>query len=274
MSFIFLALLVALLLSDVEAGNSTFPATVEVDLVFPRNDTYAPDPLLPIVFAIQDSQYAPYINPSIQFSITSDTNVSDEIFTSFMDFSSTNFSSSDPYFGWAAISKLNGINGRWRLAWSLFTNNCSTYPEAVSPNSTSQSNENRIVFTNSIVFTTRNGTQQPDLVAASASSVCAGTKESFTFNVTGTVDVWNTENLDGQNSCAILSPVTPPANPCGAAINSAAASNISASITSAACALQLPSVTCQPTNQSSARRVIVFSGWWLICLFLVAFEIL
>lgn len=169
-----------------------------------------------------------------------------------MDFSSANFSSSDPYFGWAAISKLNGIDGRWRLAWSLFTNNCSTYPEAVSPNITSQNKENRIVFT------TRNGTQQPDLIAASANSVCAGTNESFTFNVTGTVDVWNTENLDVRNSCAILSPVMPTANPCGAAINSAAASNISASITSAGCALQLPSVTRPPTNQSSSRRDICF----------------
>ncbi|KUL82832.1 hypothetical protein ZTR_09217 [Talaromyces verruculosus] len=207
-------LLVALLLSGFGLGTLTFPATVEVDLVFPRNDTYAPDPLLPIVFAIQHSNYAPYINPSIQFSITSDTNVSDGIFSSFMDFSSANLSSSDPYFGWDAISKLNGIDGRWRLAWSLFTNNCSTYPEAVSPNITSQDKENRIVFTNSIVFTTRNGTQQPDLIAASANSVCAGTNESFTFNVTGTVDVWNTENLDGRNSCAILSPVAPTTNPC------------------------------------------------------------
>lgn len=35
-----------------------FPATVEVDSVFPRNDTYAPVPLIPIVVAIQDSRFA------------------------------------------------------------------------------------------------------------------------------------------------------------------------------------------------------------------------
>ncbi|EEA22209.1 conserved hypothetical protein [Talaromyces marneffei ATCC 18224] len=210
--------------------------------------------------SIQGSQYAPYINPSIEFSVKSDTNGSDEIFLA-MDVTQENFSSSDPYYVPAWIHKLNGIEDGGSPGPCLRATNCSTYLEAGSPNITFQTHGK------SIVFTTRNGTQKPDLVAAWARSACTGTTQSVTFNVTGTLHVWDTGKIDGRNSCAILSPITPTASPCGAAINSAAASNISASITSAGCA-----VTCPPTNQSSTRKDILFSGWWLICLLLAALE--
>ncbi|KAE8550336.1 hypothetical protein EYB25_006562 [Talaromyces marneffei] len=178
-----------------------------------------------------------------------------------MDVTQENFSSSDPYYVPAWIHKLNGIEDGGSPGPCLRATNCSTYLEAGSPNITFQTHGK------SIVFTTRNGTQKPDLVAAWARSACTGTTQSVTFNVTGTLHVWDTGKIDGRNSCAILSPITPTASPCGAAINSAAASNISASITSAGCA-----VTCPPTNQSSTRKDILFSGWWLICLLLAALE--
>lgn len=60
----FLALFLASLLGAVGAGAITFPATVEVDLVFPRNDTYTPAALIPIVFAIQNAQLAASLDPN------------------------------------------------------------------------------------------------------------------------------------------------------------------------------------------------------------------
>jgi hypothetical protein len=50
---------VVLLWVVVQADPTTFPATVEVDLIFPRNDTYAPSALFPIVFAFQNAALAP-----------------------------------------------------------------------------------------------------------------------------------------------------------------------------------------------------------------------
>lgn len=249
------------------AKTLEFPATVEIDLVFPRNDTYAPVPLIPIVFAVQNSRFASLIQPYIQFDFTSNTNLSKVPVSAIVDLTYANFSSSDPYYAWNYIAGLNGIEGQWRLSWSLFTSNCSTSTESILPNITTQTQG-----TDVIIFTTRNGTQPPDLVAASADSTCASTSESYTFNLTGTLDVWNKDNFNGQNSCAIIPPGTPTANPCGAAINSATASRISSAITSAACALQLQSVTCPPIN-NSVGSVSLFPGWWFIYIVFAVFGV-
>ena len=40
-------------LHSVAATELTFPVIAEINLVFPRNDTYAPVDLMPIVFAVQ-----------------------------------------------------------------------------------------------------------------------------------------------------------------------------------------------------------------------------
>ena len=55
-----LAYLVSLifLLLACSSATQTYPATVEFDVVFPLNDTYAPVALFPIVFAIQNPQAA------------------------------------------------------------------------------------------------------------------------------------------------------------------------------------------------------------------------
>jgi hypothetical protein len=252
MSFTLLPLLLVSLLSAVQVRSNTFPATVEVDLVFPRNDTYAPARLIPIVWAFQNSQLAASLDPYIQYSVSKNTNLSDDIALSFVDLTLVNFSSSDPYYAHAFLPQLYGLEGQWTLQWTLNMGSCSGNPDEGTLNITGQA------LWKAITFTTRNDSQQPDLVAASAESACAGTNESYTFNITDTLSVWDTTKYDGRNSCAVLSPTAPTANPCGAAISSAAASSISLSITSTACALQYPSVTCSPASKSTAGRITLF----------------
>src|SRR5207244_4320386 len=46
------------------AAQAAVPGVVEVDLIFPRNDTYAPLPGMPIVFAIQNPQLVASLYPS------------------------------------------------------------------------------------------------------------------------------------------------------------------------------------------------------------------
>jgi hypothetical protein len=51
--FVNLMLVLALASS---ALAQTYPAIVEYDVIFPRNDTYAPVAVMPVVFAIQNPQ--------------------------------------------------------------------------------------------------------------------------------------------------------------------------------------------------------------------------
>ena len=51
------------------AAKITFPTTVEVDLVFPRNDTYAPSAIFPVVLAVHNAHAAVALDPNIRWYI-------------------------------------------------------------------------------------------------------------------------------------------------------------------------------------------------------------
>lgn len=242
-----------------------FPATVEVDLIFPRNDTYAPSAMTPIVFAIQNSQLAPPLNLNLQYFIyyLGDSHISNGSDGEF-DFRYVSFSS-NPYFVYHTDSVLNATEGRCKFVWSLFAGNCSG---SVEDGATLGDDARGGGF----LFTTMNGAQQPDLVAATAD--CANNTESLTFGITGTLPFWDTSILHPQNSCAVISPTPPPANPCGAKVDASAASSISAAITAAECSdirPLHPAISC-PTVKSVARGLHGGLGWlsltscWLACL--------
>lgn len=56
------------------AATRDISGVVEVDLLFPRNDTCAPAPHVPIVFAIQNTELAPLLNLWIGFEVYNMTN--------------------------------------------------------------------------------------------------------------------------------------------------------------------------------------------------------
>lgn len=122
-------------------------------------------------------------------------------------------------------------------------------------------------------FTTRKGAQVPDLIVATDQSTCAANTQTQTYNVTGTVDIFRPE-LDG--TCAVLSSTSPsPApNPCGAKIDAAAASSISAAVTARVCAFPDPQVSCPSKSQATGRSLgglggLVATVGWITCLILL-----
>lgn len=229
--------------------QGTFPTTVEVDLIFPRNTTYAPSVLMPIVFAIQNSQLAAPLDFNFQWDISPlgvYNGSSSE--SGILDLTWANFSGSTLYFAHAATSVLN-VEKAWMFGWSLSSGNCS----GSSGIESSLGGNNQHNF---IEFVTRNGAQQPDLVAATTDDTCSNT-ESYIFNVTGTLEV-DPSRYDGRNSCAVVAPMwTSAANPCGARLDASAASSISAAMTHTACAALHPVVSC-PTATSAACREAQF----------------
>ena len=66
----FLVLLFSAALAQESQGNDAvvqYPATIEFDVVFPRNDTYAPAAVFPIVFALQNSKDAAAFRPLLSW---------------------------------------------------------------------------------------------------------------------------------------------------------------------------------------------------------------
>jgi hypothetical protein len=254
------------------AAQLTFPATVEVDLIFPRNDTYAPTAHMPIVFAIQNSRYAAPLDLHFSYTIFRYNGFAggleaydwDAVDFRQMVLKHADFSSSDPYFVLDSVPYMNSTTegSTWKFLWTLSASNCS-YGVITDPSAISEAAigggiiaSGKLYFPDPIEFTTKNGAPSPDLVAATADDTCASSG-NFTFSVTGTLEVPLPQLYDGRNSCAILpTPYSvPPANPCGAKLNSSAASSISSAVSS--CAVHHPTVTsgCIPLTTSDGHHV-------------------
>ena len=243
------AFLPTVLLWAAQAGATTFPATVEVDLVFPRNDSYAPSALFPIIFAFQNAALAPSLDPGFDMTLWDSNGNTATVLPPSIDLKWTNFTSSEPTYVYTYVTSLNQTNGTspasYRLNWAFGAGNCSNEGGAQTIGGGFRDN--------TVEFTIQSGAQQPDFGAASSAS-CANMSH-FAFNLTGTLDVTRPDNYDGRNTCAVFSDVNPlvDGNPCAAQVGSAAASSISVALTATACAVVSPIISC-PSDNAATRR--------------------
>ncbi|KAI1660775.1 hypothetical protein F4813DRAFT_348288 [Daldinia decipiens] len=252
----------ATILSCISAVKAIeFPATLDVDLIYPRNGTFAPTVLTPIVFAIRNPQLAKPLDLSFQWDIyKEDEPVSDGPFSSgnkdlqWVDFSNI----SDPYFVFTYTKKLN-VEDSWWIRWEVAWRNCSETPSTLYPVEISFSHRNNVVE-----FTTKNGTKQLDLASVNTpdDETCGNVTDTrVTLNVTGSLDTPHPYKYDGRETCAILAPPSnvtapPPTRTCGVEVGASAASSISAAITSQACTgfATDPNVACPTESPSSAMK--------------------
>ncbi|RMJ23487.1 hypothetical protein PHISP_05637 [Aspergillus sp. HF37] len=120
--------LLTLLLEAMAAPNITSPQTVEVDMVFPRNETYGLSTLMPVVFAIQNPDLAPLLGLSLSYTIF-DARTWNNTASAILDINWAN-ASSDPYFVFDGMQKFSDVEGIWKFLWEVHTYNCSGSPQA------------------------------------------------------------------------------------------------------------------------------------------------
>ncbi|RMJ22163.1 hypothetical protein PHISP_06970 [Aspergillus sp. HF37] len=196
------------------------PQTVEVDLIFPRNETYALSPLMPVVFAVQNPFYAEPLDLSLSYRIF-DVSTWNDSTSNILEpkWSNITTTSNDPYyFVFDGTQKFSDIEGTWMLLWEVHGLICSESHSTFTIRGINDANK--------VWFTTKKGAQQADLIAATDPGTCANT-QSFTFNVTGSMDISTSSQFDA-DSCAVLSPTSPWPAPsqCQVEISSAKASSI------------------------------------------------
>jgi hypothetical protein len=207
---------------------------VEVDLVFPRNDTYAPSSTFPIIFAFQNPGLAPFLNLGLFLSIQNFDDMARMQGEKSPDYDMrwANFSSNNPYY---ELRVLNfGKEGTWIVTWDVGWNSCTQdsldgmHGEPIRTNITSRW----------MVFTTKASGKEVDLVAATTNRNCSEDKGvaisiAATLSVPYNVD-WEYNN--GNGTCASMASTTPAPTPCQVKFDSIAASSMSSSITSRNCA--------------------------------------
>jgi hypothetical protein len=239
---------------------------VEVDLVFPRNDTYAPSSAFPVIFAVQNPGLAPFLNLGLSLTIRNLNDDRQEAKTPFYDLRWANFSSSDPYY---ELRVLNfNREATWKVSWSVNWDSCTedslgrdTRGEPFTTN----------ITTHGMYFTTKASGKGVDLVAATTDRKCSE-DEGFAISIAATLPVpdninWKYNN--GNGTCASMASTTPAPTPCQVKFDSVATSSMSSAIASRACAAtrrpgdscpfdEVKSAAGQLTGRAEVALAIVF----------------
>ncbi|KAA8642638.1 hypothetical protein EYZ11_004659 [Aspergillus tanneri] len=244
---------------------------VEVDLVFPRNETYSPADWFPIVFAVQNPQSAELLNLRISYDIRKGNDRNNDT-TLIHDLRWANWSSSaDPYLAYQYLQYLN-TTGHWSVTWRLRWQSCDE--EALANN-----DENGGVFEHyyswAQFFTIDDSApKEVDLVAVTANAICPEDRNAIAINVTDrTMHSLPDLNSAGRDTCVVTANSTASTtrtapDPCRVAINEDTAASMTAVQQKRLCDGPNPPNNC-PNEENGAQQLAVLS----ISCFLSAFGV-
>ncbi len=221
---------------------------VEVDLIFPRNETYAPGPFMPVVFAIQNSAIAASLAISISWSVSQlDGNASSG---SVLNLRDANFTGSDPFFVYGLAQRVNGTKGHWAASWDLSFNNCSVRTQAGENYTTISQN----LASSSVQFTTKPDAPAPNLVQSPGA--CVGSKGAV-ISIAETLTLDGPYSNNGHDTCQVLaSPPSVTGNSCSVAVNETTAVSILGKV----CGPDV-STTCPSKSGATANGTPVVVAW-------------
>lgn len=229
---------------NLAAAVQTTGATVEFDLVFPRNETFAPptDPFS-LVFALRDPHNVTRgLNAEVQWVLLKDVPDLYNSTTKTGSFFPRLNSDNTTIYWLELIPDYVKGEGRWALNWDVVCSNCSS----VASETTYLTNSP------SVVFSTKNGAPKANIAPAQCNDM-----NGITFQVT-----------DTQASCIRLAhdPLTTP-DVCAVNPDKSAVASISSSVTALACGLPSPTISCPPFGQDSGAdsfRALSTHNWRLL----------
>jgi hypothetical protein len=181
--------------------------TLEVGLVFPRNETTInPSPVMPFVFSYRNPNLVPVLHPYFIYNVYNYSNTShpilqDRVGPEFINLSANH----DPHFEVKYHRQFN-TEGKWLLTLVSGFFNCFEDPDRTYNNTyTIRADFHRF----NITFTTKGPSEQVDLVAATSSKNCSS-PAGLTIKVQ---DVVKTPESDGRAEAmeSEVCPLEPPA---------------------------------------------------------------
>ncbi|KAH8731880.1 hypothetical protein GQ44DRAFT_722049 [Phaeosphaeriaceae sp. PMI808] len=245
---------------------STFGAAtgvVEVDLVFPRNETYAPTDVFPVVLAFQNAHLAPYLAPALTAKISKADNSSDYIRLRSYDLRLAAFTTHEPYYEvrYTPFQQEGQYMLTWEFGWASCTNLTLGYTEGKYYGPPYIYNwTSRWVY-----FTIQNSGRPVDLVAATSDDTCSEIS-AVAIDIATTLPnrVATRPDYATGSECASTAFTTPTPTPCKAKIGSAAASSISSSVSHDRC-IQ----TGSPQDSCSKSTASQLAGGIMACIAIV-----
>ncbi|KAJ6127685.1 hypothetical protein N7471_008902 [Penicillium samsonianum] len=255
------------LMVSLGAANTHDLGFGEIDLIFPRNGTFEPMVLMPVIFAFQNPKVIDGLYPYLRYGVwPADLPRGNQTMAAYIDDGELDLNTTDPvsYLKGSIPSTLHpeslNTENEWEFVWGLEWTNCSTPANGTTSDGKPEVNLNGPSDSHSIRFTTKKGAGQPNLTALTADDKCDDIS-AMAFNVTKTL-IAQSGDLQG-DKCAVLETPAPTPSPCKVSIVPSVASSIAASITAAQCKGIDPIVSCPAKNGGAAITDIASSlKWW------------
>lgn len=255
--------------------------TTEIDVIFPRNGTFAPMPLMPVVFAIRNQPVASLLHPQISYTIHKLDPSGNVTYKPTDDYDVRLSSSDSPYLWYKGEPNRFLEPGRWVLQWGFRYDNCSKtddpkYQEkAYGPWPIERVYRGFHVKTTRVasvvIFTIEQGAEAPDLRTLSGPDRC-NDADAQAYSVDEVLDIPSELDMADATKCGKFPEGPPPTpSPCLVTVDAEAAASISAAITSTECGSATPAVSCPIEEDGVGGRPsvgyslcsAVLSGWLL-----------
>ncbi|KAG8677799.1 hypothetical protein FPOAC2_03939 [Fusarium poae] len=258
-----------------EESQSDSPGTLEVGLVFPRNETtFVPSLMTPFIFSFRTPELVPTLQPYLFYYVYNYSNTTSPALDGRIWGRSMNLSANhDPHFQVNYHRQLN-VEGKWLMTLTTGVLNCVEDSHHFYNNS--HYVDANFTQTN-ITFTTKGSSGQVDLAAETRDKNCSS-PVGLTIDVQDTMKVPEGDNRADEmlaEVCAV-EPLVTLADKC-VAVTPAAASSIAAEMSWRVCMTvynrsEIPeSFGCKPLDWKESMGVqIVFGGTTFLALLLGA----
>ncbi|KGO73175.1 hypothetical protein PITC_003620 [Penicillium italicum] len=241
---------------------------LEVDLVFPHNETYAPTDRFPVVFAFQNANRARHLTPAISYTLWNLQDL-DASVTSSHDLRGTNWTDQDTYLA-HSYSTLFKNEGRYKVSWTVTWQSCD---EEAFENRLSTASMIDNTTTWAAYFPTQSSAPKVDLVAATAKKTCPDEYGVSIIVTDKTMKApWNVKWSGGDytnDTCAVVANSTPTAtpDPCRVHIDKTTVESMEASLLARLCGGLTPPSNCPEDKKNAAQQLAVVGMSCLLAAF-------
>lgn len=238
---------------------------VEVDLVFPRNETYSPSFDFPVVFAVQNPQRAELLNLYISYEVRWGDFLNNYT-VRWHDLYWANYSSADPYF---ATSHFNlNTTDQWKLTWELLWDSCD---EKALTNTDREGGFSGARWRRGYQYFTTDDSppKAVDLVAATANATCPNNVNAVVINVTDTTRQLSPDASARERDICVGtvnstdSATATTRDPCRVAVDEKTAASMAADRLEFRCdSGTIAPEECPSENGASQRAMLAASFFW------------
>ncbi|KAJ4005462.1 hypothetical protein NW752_002295 [Fusarium irregulare] len=233
------------------AKEETGPTgALQIDLVFPRNETYSPSPIMPIVFSFRNTELLPFLRPTISYEVWNYDNFSADAARGDIEVPSVNETTVNPHIEFKWHLHHFNTEGTWKASFHIRWIHCYVSPADQGRGELDMLDVNETDI--GVIFTTKGTSKEIDLVEATSKN--CSSPVGTTIKVTDSMRTPFSSSAYDQDVCPVVASPPIEADSCDVTLDATVASSIDAAMTSWVCNEFWETARPQEVNCSSQKE--------------------